>query len=245
MKKMKILLIIPAYNEEENVLKVYNTIKDYNKKAENKLDYVFINDGSKDNTLKLLQENNINHVNLIHNLGIGGAVQTGYKYAFENNYDIAIQFDGDGQHDINYVQKICQPIIDGQVNMCIGTRYLDKSSSEFQSTFMRRLGKNIISFLIKLLCKKKITDPTSGFRAVDKKVIEIFAHDYPTEYPEPESTVKIVNAGYKVTEVPVSMNERTGGKSSINIWKSVDYMIKVSLAVILDSISFSKKGGTK
>ena len=245
MKKMKILLIIPAYNEEENVLKVYNTIKDYNKNAENKLDYVFINDGSKDNTLKLLQENNINHVNLIHNLGIGGAVQTGYKYAFKNNYDIAIQFDGDGQHDINYVQKICQPIIDGQVNMCIGTRYLDKSSSEFQSTFMRRLGKNIISFLIKLLCKKKITDPTSGFRAVDKKVIEIFAHDYPTEYPEPESTVKIVNSGYKVTEVPVSMNERTGGKSSINIWKSVDYMIKVSFAVILDSISFSKKGGTK
>ena len=242
---MKILLIIPAYNEEENILKVYNTIMNYNNSAENKLDYVFINDGSKDNTLKILKNNNINHINLIHNLGIDGAVQTGYKYAFENNYYIVVQFDGDGQHDIKYVQKICQPIIDGQVNMCIGTRYLDKSSSEFQSTFMRRLGKNIISFLIKLLCKKKITDPTSGFRAVDKKVIEIFAQDYPTEYPEPESTVKIVNAGYKVTEVPVSMNERTGGKSSINIWKSVDYMIKVSLAVILDSISFGKRGGTK
>lgn len=242
---MKILLIIPAYNEEENVLNVYNTIKEYNEKSEQKLDYVFINDGSKDNTLKLLQDNNLNHINLIHNLGIGGAVQTGYKYAYENGYDIAVQFDGDGQHDINYVSKICQPIIDGQVNMCIGTRYLDKSSSEFQSTFMRRLGKNIISFLINLLCKKKITDPTSGFRATDKKIIEIFAKDYPTEYPEPESTVKVLVDGYKVEEVPVSMNERTGGKSSINVWKSADYMIKVSLAVILDSINFKKKGGSK
>lgn len=242
---MKILLIIPAYNEEENVLNVYNTIKEYNEKSEQKLDYVFINDGSKDNTLKLLQDNNLNHINLIHNLGIGGAVQTGYKYAFQNGYDIAVQFDGDGQHDINYVSKICQPIIDGQVNMCIGTRYLDKSSSEFQSTFMRRLGKNIISFLINLLCKKKITDPTSGFRATDKKIIEIFAKDYPTEYPEPESTVKVLVDGYKVEEVPVSMNERTGGKSSINVWKSADYMIKVSLAVILDSMNFKKKGGSK
>lgn len=242
---MKILLIIPAYNEEENVLNVYNTIKEYNERSEQKLDYVFINDGSKDNTLKLLQDNNLNHINLIHNLGIGGAVQTGYKYAYQNGYDIAVQFDGDGQHDINYVSKICQPIIDGQVNMCIGTRYLDKSSSEFQSTFMRRLGKNIISFLIKLLCKKKITDPTSGFRATDKKIIEIFAKDYPTEYPEPESTVKVLVDGYKVEEVPVSMNERTGGKSSINVWKSADYMIKVSLAVVLDSINFKKKGGSK
>lgn len=239
---MKVLLIIPAYNEQDNILNVYNTIKKYNEKSEQKLDYVIINDGSKDNTLKILQENNINYINLVHNLGIGGAVQTGYKYAYQNGYDIAIQFDGDGQHDINYVWNICKPIIEGQANMCIGTRYLDKTSSEFQSTFMRRLGKNIISFFIKLLCHKKITDPTSGFRAVDKKIIEVFAKNYPTEYPEPESTVKVLVDGYKVVEVPVSMNERTGGTSSINIWKSVDYMIKVNLAVIIDSINLKKKG---
>lgn len=239
---MKILLIIPAYNEQENIKNVCLNIEEYNKKNETKVDYVVINDGSKDNTLKILQENNFNHINLVHNLGIGGAVQTGYKYAYENNYDIAIQFDGDGQHDINCVPKITKPIIDGQANMCIGTRYLDKNSSEFQSTFMRRLGKNIISFFIKLFCHKKITDPTSGFRAIDKNVIKIFANDYPTDYPEPESTVEVLVDNFKVVEVPVSMNERTGGKSSINVWKSIDYMVKVSLAVIIDSMHFRKKG---
>ena len=233
---MKILLIIPAYNEEENILNVCNIIKYYNKNAEQKLDYIVINDGSKDSTLKILENNNINHINLIHNLGIGGAVQTGYKYAYDNDYDIAIQFDGDGQHDVNCVPKICEPVISGQVDMCIGTRYLDKKSSKCQSTFMRRLGKNIISILIKMLCKKNITDPTSGFRAVNRRTIEEFSKNYPTEYPEPESTVVILKKGFNVSEIPVSMNERTGGKSSINIWKSVDYMIKVTLAVLLGSI---------
>lgn len=242
---MKILLVIPAYNEQENIVQVFNNIKLYNEQNEQKLDYIFINDGSKDDTLKVLQENNLNHISLIHNLGIGGAVQTGYKYAFEKGYDIAVQFDGDGQHDVNYVSSICQPIIDGQANVCIGTRYLDKTSSEFQSTFMRRFGKNIISFFIKAFWNKTITDPTSGFRAIDKKVIELFAKNYPTEYPEPEVIVKALVNGYKVTEVPVSMNERIGGKSSIDIWKSFDYMIKVSLAVILDSITFKKKGEAK
>lgn len=237
----KILLIIPAYNEEENVLKVYNTIREYNDKAEQKLDYIFINDGSKDSTLKILQENNLNHINLIHNLGIGGAVQTGYKYAYENNYDIAIQFDGDGQHDINYVNKICKPLIDGQADMCIGTRYLDKTESKFQSTFMRRFGKNIISFIIQICCRKKITDPTSGFRAVNKKIIERFSEQYPIQYPEPESTVDILRCKYKIVEQSVNMNERQGGKSSINPIKSADYMLKVSLAIFIESISLKRR----
>lgn len=238
---MKVILIIPAYNEEANILKVYNTIKEYNEKNENKLDYIVINDASTDSTLEILKENNINHIDLIQNLGIGGAVQTGYKYAYQNDYDIAIQFDGDGQHDINYVEKICEPIINKEVDMCIGTRYLDKSSSEFQSTFMRRFGKNIISVLIKLFCKKQITDPTSGFRAVNKEVIKIFAKNYPIEYPEPESTMELLINNYNIVEVPVSMNERQGGKSSINVWKSADYMIKVSLALIIDSLNFKKE----
>lgn len=234
---MKILLIIPAYNEEENILNTCNKIKEFS----NELDFIVINDGSKDNTLKILQENNINHINLINNLGIGGAVQTGYKYAYENNYDIAIQFDGDGQHDVNYVSNICAPIIEGQANMVIGTRYLDKTASQFQSTFMRRFGSNIISFFIKICTHKKITDPTSGFRAVDKSIIEEFAKEYPTEYPEPESTVCMLCKGYKVTEVPVSMNERQGGTSSIRFLKSADYMIKVVLAIIIDTINLKKR----
>lgn len=238
---MKILLIIPAYNEQDNILKTCKNIEE----SKQDIDYVVINDGSTDNTEQILIKNNINHIKLINNLGIGGAVQTGYKYAFENNYDIAIQFDGDGQHDVNYIPQICKPIISGQADMCIGTRYLDKKSSEFQSTFMRRLGASIISLCIRIFTKKKITDPTSGFRAVNKKVIEEFAKNYPTEYPEPESTVSLLVNGYKVQEVPVSMNERIGGVSSIRLWKTVDYMLKVILAIIIDSISLKKRGGKK
>lgn len=242
---MKILLIIPAYNEEENILNTCNNIQEYNKINDKRIEYVVINDGSTDNTQQILTDNHLNHVNLIKNLGIGGAVQTGYKYAFENGYDIAIQFDGDGQHDINYVEKVCKPIIEGQADMVIGTRYLDKKESKFQSTFMRRLGSNIISFFIKVFCGKKITDPTSGFRAANKAVIEKFAKEYPTEYPEPESTVQLLVNKYKITEIPVSMNERIGGVSSIRFGKTVDYMVKVVLAIIIDSISFRKKGRNK
>ena len=238
---MKILLIIPAYNEEENIKKTIEKIENFS----NEIDYIVINDGSTDSTEQILLENKIKHIKLIHNLGIGGAVQTGYKYAYENNYDIAIQFDGDGQHDVNYISNICEPLINGQADMCIGTRYLDKSASEFQSTFMRRFGSNIITIFIKIFAGKKITDPTSGFRAVNRKVITEFAKNYPTEYPEPESTVSLLVNGYNVTEVPVSMNERTGGVSSIRLWKSVDYMVKVVLAIIVDSISFRRKRGNK
>lgn len=233
---MKVLLIIPAYNEEENIL---NTVKQIEEHSE-EIDYIVINDGSTDKTEEILKNNNINHIKLVHNLGIGGAVQTGYKYACENGYDIAIQFDGDGQHDVKCVEKICKPLIDGQADMVIGTRYLDKSSSEFQSTFMRRLGANIISICIKMFAGAKITDPTSGFRAANKKVIEEFAKEYPKEYPEPESTVSLLVNGYTVKEIPVSMNERTGGTSSIRLWKTVDYMAKVVLAIIIDSISFRR-----
>lgn len=236
MSQNRVLLIIPAYNEEKNILNTVNQIKN----VDSDLDYIVINDGSKDNTLGVLQDNNIKHINLITNLGIGGAVQTGYKYAHENNYDIAIQFDGDGQHDANFVKNICKPIINGECDICIGSRYLDNTTSEFKSTFMRRLGKNIISIILKICIKQKITDPTSGFRAANKKVIEIFANEYPTDYPEPESLVNLVKENCKIAEVPVSMNERKEGKSSINAWKSINYMVKVSMAIIIDSFNKRK-----
>lgn len=228
---MKILIIIPAYNEALNIEK---TVKDIKEKTN--YDYIVINDGSKDNTEEILVEKNINHIRLIQNLGIGGAVQTGYKYAYENNYDIAIQFDGDGQHDVKFVEKICEPIINGKANMCIGTRYLDKNSSEFKSTFMRRFGSKIISCIIKICCHRKITDATSGFRAVDKELIKLFAEQYATDYPEPEAIANVLKKRFEIVEVPVSMNERKEGKSSITLFKSIDYMVKVSLAIIISSI---------
>lgn len=231
--KKKILLIIPAYNEEENILKTCNSIINYNKKNKTNYNLIVINDGSKDNTENILMENNINHVKLIHNLGIGGAVQTGYKYALEHDYDIAVQFDGDGQHDVKYVENLIKPIIENNINMVIGSRFIDDSSSKFKSSKARRVGINLISLAIKLKTKKKIYDTTSGFRAVDKRIIKLFANSYPTEYPEPISTVNVIKNKYSIVEIPVSMQEREGGKSSINSWKTVYYMVNVILSIIL------------
>ena len=133
MKNNKIILIIPAYNEEENILKTYKKIVDYNKKNKTNYDLIVINDGSKDKTGEILDKEKIPHIDLIHNLGIGGAVQTGYKYAYYHNYDIAVQFDGDGQHDINYVKNIIEPIINNKADFVIGSRFVDNVSS-FKTT---------------------------------------------------------------------------------------------------------------
>ena len=233
VKKHSILVIIPAYNEEENILDTYKSIIDYNKKNNANYDVMVINDGSNDNTEQILLNNNIPHIKLIHNLGIGGAVQTGYKYSLEHDYDIAVQFDGDGQHDINYIKIITDPIINGECDMCIGSRFVTKSKEGFKSSAARRLGINIISFNIKLKTRKKIYDTTSGFRAVNKKIIKMFANNYPTEYPEPISTVRVIKNGYNVIEKPVIMHERMGGKSSIGSWKNAYYMINVILSILL------------
>ena len=167
---IKVLLIIPSYNEEKNVLSNYKKIMNYNKKSKVKYDLIVINDGSTDKTEKICIENNISYISLVHNLGIGGAVQTGYKYALKNNYDVAVQFDGDGQHDVNYVKNIIDPIINKECDMCIGSRFIDNESSNFISSFARRIGINIISFFIKLKSGKKVYDTTSGFRAVNKEI---------------------------------------------------------------------------
>ena len=228
----KVLLIIPAYNEEENILNTYKTIEKYNKESDLKYDVLVINDGSKDKTSEICHKNKINVVDLIQNLGIGGAVQTGYKYAYENDYDIAVQFDGDGQHNVNYVKNIIDPIINNKADFVIGSRFVKDDKDNFKSTFARRIGINIISFFIKLVTRKKIYDTTSGFRACNKKIIEEFAHSYHLEYPEPITTVEIIKKKYRVDEVPVKMNERVGGVSSIRSWKNLYYMINVILSII-------------
>ena len=236
MKNKKVLLIIPAYNEEENILNTYNKIKKYNTDNKTNYDNIVINDGSRDNTENILDENNIPHITLIHNLGIGGAVQTGYKYAYENEYDIAVQFDGDGQHDINYVKNIIEPIIKGKADFVIGSRYIDKTTSKFKSTVARQLGIKLISNFIKMVTHKKIYDTTSGFRACNKKIIKEFSIEYPLEYPEPITTAELLKEGYSVSEVAVSMNERTGGQSSIKAWKNAYYMVNVILSILLVGI---------
>lgn len=230
----KVLLVIPAYNEEKNILNVFNVIKKYNKEHKQKYDVIVINDGSTDATEEILKRNRIPHIKLLNNLGIGGAVQTGYKYAYNNNYDIAIQFDGDNQHDINCVSDLIKGLSDG-INCIIGSRFISKKN-RFKSTFLRRMGIKIISFEIRLFTRTKITDPTSGFRAIDKKLIKYFSNNYPLEYPEPISNVVLLKNGFSLREVPAKMKERKKGTSSIHTWKSIYYMVNVILSIFIISI---------
>lgn len=232
---MRVILIIPAYNEEENIQKVVEKIECYRKEQEFELDYVIINDGSTDQTMKICEQNHFNVVNLIQNLGIGGAVQTGYLYAEKYGYDVAVQFDGDGQHDINSLKQLLDPIIRGDKDFVVGSRFLD-GTSEFQSTFMRRIGIKYLSGIIKVFAKCQVKDPTSGFRAANKEVIRYLAENYPIDYPEPESIVDLSKHRFRIGEVQVNMHEREGGVSSITSWKSLYYMIKVSLAIICSSL---------
>ncbi len=227
---MKKLVVIPAYNESENIV---NTVKDILDNAPD-YDYVVINDCSTDHTLEVLKSNNINYLNLPINLGIGGAVQTGYKYALENDYDYVVQFDGDGQHDAKSLKTMEKELENESADMVIGSRFINNQG--FQSSRMRRIGIAFFTVLIKWLTRQKITDPTSGLRMINHKVLALFAADYPSDYPEPETAVSVLKKGYRVKEVPVIMRERQGGESSINFWKSGWYMIKVTLAILFVSI---------
>ena len=227
---MKKIIIIPAYNEEENIERTVNAIQ----KSAQGFDYVIINDCSTDNTRKICEEKEFNIVNLPINLGIGGAVQTGYKYAYENGYDVAVQVDGDGQHDPEFLNTMADYLIEHQVDMVIGSRFIEKKG--FQSSITRRMGIQFFSKLIKVLTGKKITDPTSGLRMVGRNVMEIFSEDYPRDYPEPESIVAVLRKNMKIEEIPVVMLERQGGVSSISPKKSIYYMIKVTLAILIERI---------
>ena len=234
--KEKIIIIIPAYNEEECILQTFKKIIDYNKKYNTNYDVIVINDCSTDNTLNICIKNKIPVITLIHNLGIGGAVQTGYKYALENDYDIALQYDGDGQHDVAYIKDIVKPLIKNEADFVIGSRFIDKTASAFQSSSARRMGIKIISATIKLVTGNKILDVTSGFRAANKEVIRDFAKSYPVDYPEPITNTELLKKKYQIKEVAVSMNERIGGTSSIHSWKSAYFMINVVLSVLVVGI---------
>ena len=227
----KVLLIIPAYNEEESLRSLIEEIKTVCPYV----DYLVVNDCSSDDTERLLEELGANYITLPCNMGIGGAVQSGYRYAAQNEYDIAIQIDGDGQHDVRFVKDMVKLIEDKQADVVIGSRFIDKEG--FQSSQARRIGIRILSMLIRLMCGAKVKDVTSGFRAVNRRFIELFAENYPDDYPEPEVIVTTKLYGAVIKELPVVMRERTTGKSSINLKRSIYYMIKVSLAIIICRIS--------
>lgn len=229
---MKTLIIIPAYNESENIERVVKNLQENCPEC----DYLIVNDCSTDNTAQICRDNKFNFINLCFNLGIGGGVQSGYIYAYRNGYDCAIQIDGDGQHDPAFIKRLTDPIEKGEADVVIGSRFIDKEG--FQSSGMRRFGIKFLSSLIRIMCGANVKDVTSGFRAVNRKFIEVFSKEYADDYPEPEAIVASRLRGARILEVPVIMKEREGGVSSISPLKSIYYMIKVSLAITLYRITY-------
>lgn len=236
--EQKILVIIPAYNEEESILSVIDDLVENAPFA----DCIVINDGSTDSTKSILEKNDIPHINLVKNLGIGGAVQTGFKYALQYGYDIAVQFDGDGQHRAEYIADLVAPIQEGRADLVVGSRFKGDTGG-FKSSTMRRLGIAILSSILKMASTNKIEDVTSGFRAAGKRAIELFASYYPDDYPEPESLALVARKGLKLSEVPVEMRERIGGESSIKRMDSVYYMIKVTFAILVQTNIYERHSG--
>lgn len=238
-KEAKVLIIIPAYNEAENIVHVVNHMME----QAPQYDYLVVNDGSTDHTLALCRRENFRYLDLPINMGIGGAVQAGYVYARKYDYDIAVQMDGDGQHDIAYLDRMLAPILSGEADVVIGSRFLEKEG--FQSSASRRMGINILSALIWLTTGKRIMDVTSGYRAVNKMFIQIYSEDYPMDYPEPEAIVAAIMHLGRVKEVPVQMRAREGGTSSITFKKSIYYMIKVTLAILICRMGYGIRRGKR
>lgn len=231
-KKSKVLIIIPAYNEAENIEKVAgNLIQNFPQ-----YDYIIVNDGSSDDTAQICIKNHYELLNLPINMGIGGAVQTGYRYARDKGYDMAVQIDGDGQHDVAFLEGMVHYIEEGEADYVIGSRFVEKEG--FQSSRLRRIGIKFLSMLGWVLTGVRVKDITSGYRLVNRRFIQIFAEDYPADYPEPEAMVIAAVYGGKIKEYPVVMKDRENGTSSITIKKSVYYMCKMTLAMLIRRLSF-------
>jgi hypothetical protein len=221
------LAIVPALNEETTVVRVIEEIKAFDPG----FDIVVVDDGSTDRTAGLAADRGAHVLRLPFNLGIGGAMQTGYRFAFERGYDIAVQIDGDGQHDPAQLPAILEPVVSGRADLCVGSRFA--GGMGYQSSFTRRMGIRLFAWIVSAVVRQKVTDTTSGFRAVNRKGIALFAVDYPHDYPEVETTIMCVKHQLRLLEVPVEMRERSGGASSITALRSIYYMTKVLLAIFV------------
>jgi glycosyltransferase involved in cell wall biosynthesis len=231
---MKIAAIIPAFNEEESIESVVNEIHAASKKSGIEIIPVIVNDCSTDSTGSIIEKLNCIALQLPVNLGIGGAVQTGFRYAFENDFDFAVQVDGDGQHPAEAIPLMAKQAEEKKQDVVIGSRFLNKKG--FQSSFMRRTGINYFRRLNKTLTGLTIYDTTSGLRLFNRKALQIVVDYYPDEYPEPEAIVLFARKKISIGEIPVEMRERQGGTSSIHSFRAIYYMWKVSLACIFTKI---------
>ena len=228
---VKIAIIVPAYNEERNIAGVIQSLK----ACDPAWHVIVINDGSVDKTAQVAMDTGLATVlSLPCNLGIGGGVQTGFKYAHRNGFDVAVQFDGDGQHVAEEIPRLVAPIVAGEADVVIGSRFCDPSQEGFKSTRMRRVGIKTFELLNSLLIKQRITDNTSGFRAYNRKAISLLGKLYPVDYPEPEAVILLGRNGFTIAEIPVRMKERQGGVSSISGFHSAYYMVKVILSILIE-----------
>ncbi len=236
---MKIAAIVPAYNEEKAITAVVNDILQIAHEQNLSIGVIVVNDCSKDSTSEIISKLNCVALNLPVNLGIGGAVQTGFKYAFENGFDYAIQIDGDGQHPASEIPKLINAAKENNLDVVIGSRFISKEG--FQSSAIRRFGINYFKWLNRFLVGITVNDSTSGLRLINKKTLELVSEYYPDEYPEPEAIILYSLNKLKIGEVSVNMKERQGGVSSISSVSSIYYMFKVTLAIIYTFIRIKFK----
>jgi glycosyltransferase involved in cell wall biosynthesis len=227
---MSAIVIIPAYNEEESIGGVLDELKDHFPS----LDVIVINDGSTDRTVQVVRERGVSVLDLPCNLGVGGAVQAGFQYAYEKGFHYVIRIDGDGQHPPTEISKLLKAMEEDETDLLIGSRF--RGQKAFVSNLVRYLGIKILALFLSLICKNRITDPTSGFWMVNHKLLYYFAHNYPVEYPEPEAIALLRRYGFNFREVPVTFRRRTAGQSSIGPWGTLYYMMKVGLALLVDRI---------
>jgi glycosyltransferase involved in cell wall biosynthesis len=225
--RLRSIAIVPAHNEEASLGALLAEIRI----AEPDLAVVVINDGSTDSTARVAEASGVPVVNLPFNVGIGGTVQTGYQYALEHGYEIAIQVDADGQHDPTEIGRVLEPILEDRADLVVGTRFV--TGGGYRGTRVRRMGIHIFASVVSLMVGQRVSDTTSGFRAVNRKALRLFAKEYPHDYPEVESIVLLSRHGLRMLEVPVRMRVRETGASSITALRAAYYMIKVLLALFI------------
>ena len=209
--------------------------------ADPAMEILVVDDGSRDATATVARAHGARVVRLPFNLGIGGAVQTGYRYAWERDFDVAVQVDADGQHDAGELAVLLEPVLTGDADLAVGSRFVTGAGT-YRAPFARRVGIRLFARTISGITGQRVTDTTSGFRAANRRAIELFAEDYPHDYPEVESTVMVVKGRLRLVEVPVSMRERAAGHSSITAARSIYYMAKVSLALFVGLFRAARPG---
>jgi glycosyltransferase involved in cell wall biosynthesis len=228
MREERRVAIVPAFDEEANIGRVVDELRAYDAA----LDIVVVDDGSYDRTADVARAHGATVLRLPFNLGIGGSVQTGFRYAYEHGYDFAVRVDGDGQHDPAQLDAILAPVLAGEADIAVGSRFAGTGDG-YRSSRSRRIGIRMLAWVVSRIVGRRVTDTTSGFQALNRNAIALFARDYPHDYPEVEATVMVFRHRLRAVEVPVSMRERTGGRSSITALRSVYYMVKVLLAIFV------------